>query len=129
MVNRVIRNRRTSSAFLAAALLAAVPTFGTAGGTCPGKKDGESTSTARAGAGLQIVLDENGNRVANPEKAAPAAGINLNKSTEGLVAEKMPNGAIKVDLKGRFRSASVATIGANGKVKTRCTTNVEGKNQ
>ena len=41
----------------------------------------------------------------------------LNTSSDGLVEEKMENGAVGLNLQGRFRTAPVATIDTDGKVQ------------
>lgn len=48
-----------------------------------------------------------------------ALGKTLNTSSEGLVEEKAANGAIGMDLQGRFRTAPVATIDAEGNIQVR----------
>ena len=45
----------------------------------------------------------------------------LSRSDEGLEAVKHPDGRVSVHLKGRFMSASVARINAEGGVETLCT--------
>jgi hypothetical protein len=45
----------------------------------------------------------------------------LSRSDEGLVSEFLPNGTVRVDLQGRFQNASVAHIGADGRIHTNCT--------
>lgn len=56
--------------------------------------------------------------------AAPDADIHgaLSTSTEGLreEASPVPGGGIVVDLRGRFRSAAVATVGEDGALKIPC---------
>lgn len=58
------------------------------------------------------------------EEAAAAMKMQIaelvNESTEGLVPVRHPNGALSLDLKGRFMSMSVVTIGPNGKPETSC---------
>lgn len=54
------------------------------------------------------------------EFKAPELELMLSRSTDGLVEEKLANGAVRVNLQGRFQSASVAHIDENGQVHTRC---------
>ena len=44
----------------------------------------------------------------------------LNRSTVGLVEVTHPDGHVSVDLQGRFQSASVARINADGQIETSC---------
>ena len=43
----------------------------------------------------------------------------LNTSSEGLVEEQLENGGTRIDLQGRFRTAPVAIIDADGEVQIR----------
>ncbi len=49
----------------------------------------------------------------------------LSRSTDGLVAVPLAGGGERVDLQGRFQSAAVAKIGADGKLVTDCVDSVE----
>lgn len=69
------------------------------------------------GSGLVINLDEHGNRIQAQPKGLPAAAA---KSNAGLVVENNPAGGIKIDLKGRFQTAVMATKGADGEVNVSC---------
>lgn len=44
----------------------------------------------------------------------------LSRSTEGLVFQRAPDGAVSVDLQGRFQNVSVARIDADGEIRTGC---------
>lgn len=48
-----------------------------------------------------------------------------NRSTEGLEMVSHDNGALSVDLSGRFLNVSLATINEDGTVSTRCTTSAK----
>jgi len=50
----------------------------------------------------------------------------LDRSTEGLAPVQHPDGAVSVDLQGRFRSATVARINDDGQLETTC---VDGQAQ
>jgi hypothetical protein len=65
------------------------------------------------------------------ELGAPPAGIQppglsaaeqqmLNRSDRGLQARTLPNGAVVVDLQGRFRSMAVATVRDGNKPVVQC---------
>jgi len=45
----------------------------------------------------------------------------LSRSTDGLEVITFPDGSQRVNLQGRFRAYSVATIGVDGRVRTACT--------
>jgi hypothetical protein len=47
-------------------------------------------------------------------EVARAAASELNESTEGLVEVRLPNGAVVVDLQGRFLSHATITVGPDG---------------
>lgn len=44
----------------------------------------------------------------------------MSTSHEGLTEEPLPGGGFKLDLRGRFQSATVATVGADGTVTWQC---------
>ena len=47
----------------------------------------------------------------------------LNKSTEGLVQEKHPDGSTSIDLQGRFRNVTLARVNADGTIERACVDN------
>ena len=51
---------------------------------------------------------------------AKALSSSLSRSTDGLVVQRMPNGARRVHLQGRFQSASVVRIDENGELDFNC---------
>jgi len=53
---------------------------------------------------------------ARPEPASPE----FSQSAVGLREEPAPGGGVMVDLQGRFQSAMVATVGADGSVRIEC---------
>lgn len=79
-----------------------------------------STSGLAAGrAGLVVEVDPPAGQGAST--AGPIAGdAALTRSTEGLVVERLPDGSRRVDLRGRFRSYSVASLAADGTIKLAC---------
>jgi hypothetical protein len=54
-----------------------------------------------------------------------AAGLKgmLNRSSQGLVAVKQPDGSTSMDLQGRFQNVAVARIADDGSVTTSCVDN------
>lgn len=96
--------------------------------TSPKTNDKESTKPAGT-AGFMVYLDEHGRPTAPPVgKAAevPVSGL-FSTSAAGLrqVPSVGPAGGVKVDLEGRFRTATVATTGPNGRIQLNCTTGEE----
>jgi hypothetical protein len=49
----------------------------------------------------------------------------FNKSTEGLVAVREPDGSLSMDLKGRFQNVTVARMNEDGTVSESCVDNPE----
>ena len=86
-----------------------------------------ATSTPAA-AGYVVHLDGTGKVITDPQ-AVSDAGFNaemaksINTSGDGLQQVTLPNGAVKMDLQGRFMDAAVATVDANGKVIVPCLSN------
>jgi hypothetical protein len=63
-----------------------------------------------------------------PEEAQKmAAGIQqlANQSTDGLVQKQRPNGAVSIDLQGRFQNVMLAKKEADGTVAQACVDNVD----
>lgn len=93
-------------------------------------KTGKPAAAAPGTASVRAVIDkETGQlRAPTPEESkemalrSSAARADLNESDEGLVEVVHPNGMISVDLQGRFMSHTVAKIGPDGKLITRCVT-------
>lgn len=96
--------------------------------TAPKAKDKETTKPAGT-AGLRVYLDEQGHPTAPPEgKAAEAAAPSaFSTSAAGLrqVPGTGPAGGVKVNLEGRFQSASVATTSPDGSIQLHCVTGKE----
>ena len=91
----------------------------------------EARSAGRPGnqpagtAAMRVALDpETGALVQAPADAgkalSPAVANMLSRSSEGLVEVHHPDGRVSVDLQGRFMSASLARITADGEVETTC---------
>ena len=80
-------------------------------------------------AGMVAQIDQDGNLVADPKlspEVQEALADMINTSSEGLVEQRLEDGTVIVDLQGRFQSAVVAHIGADGKLHTSCVSNVPG---
>ena len=76
--------------------------------------------------GLRISIDpETGDLLGMPRADALTRDASLreslSRSSAGLVPRVRPDGSVSVYLQGRFMSASVARIGADGEVQTLCT--------
>ena len=68
------------------------------------------------------MLSVNPTRVESSSKMLETA---LSRSSDGLVQETMPNGTVRMNLQGRFMSASVARLDAQGHVHTTCTEDLD----
>jgi hypothetical protein len=88
----------------------------------------EKSAAAPEGAsGLTIHIDPQTGAILSapgpssvPLQLSPQLRNALSTSHEGLVAvpSSVPGGGVKVDLQGRFRSPLIATVGADGRLKT-----------
>ena len=95
-----------AGAFLAASFApAAVAQAGSDGDA--GQRAAETTTPAPLPTREQILSD-------------PFLRNALSRSTEGLERVRRPDGAVKLDLQGRFQSISAARIGADGEVEIGC---------
>jgi hypothetical protein len=57
---------------------------------------------------------------AEAQQLADGLKTMLNKSTEGLVPEKHPDGSTSIDLQGRFQNVAVARVNADGTLEQSC---------
>ena len=57
---------------------------------------------------------------AEAQQLADGLKTMLNKSTEGLVQEKHPDGSTSIDLQGRFQNVAVARVNADGTLEQSC---------
>jgi hypothetical protein len=87
----------------------------------------EARSSGLVGAASRAYVDpETGDLTSVPPAGAPALELSeqeiemLSRSTEGLVQRRSANGAVTVDLGGRFRQLTVATIAADGTLEKHC---------
>jgi hypothetical protein len=123
MSDRSARRRPGSWGFLLpllglAVLIATLPTTPVADRPVP-----TNLQAGPGTAGLLIGLDPvSGTPIGMPEEtfSAKALAPMLDRSAEGLVEEVLPGGAVRLDLQGRFMSASVARVDQDG-VHTLCT--------
>lgn len=85
-----------------------------------------SAAAGTAEAGLRVYVDpQSGELVSQPVTAeqrhqAATADSMFNEDTSDLVPVQMADGSIMVDLKGRFQQATVATVQADGSIRTYC---------
>ena len=90
----------------------------------------DNSASAWPAAGMKVHIDPaTGNILPTPPQGAPAGALTLStsernafsKSSEGLVETPSsgPAGGSKVDLRGRFRSPLIATVGPDGKIEMR----------
>lgn len=78
-----------------------------------------------ARAGLVIEVDPPAGQPSSTGAASDlsrgiAGDAGLDRSTDGLVVQRLSDGSRRVDLQGRFRSYSVATIAADGSLRMAC---------
>ena len=77
-----------------------------------------------AGHDVQIDQETGQLKPLSPQEAQKIAeslkGM-LNKSTEGLVEVKNPDGSVSMDLQGRFQNVTLARTNADGTIETECT--------
>ncbi len=114
---------RTRAALLCAAtLLAATPAFAQ-----QAANHSQATEETPGTSGQQAASDQAGRiRAITPAEArALLASLipSISQSDAGLTAVRLSNGALAVDLQGRFESATLAKIGPDGTVEAECVTN------
>ena len=77
--------------------------------------------------GLRVYRDPVSGRLGPPPAGFRPPGLSiaeqqmLNRSDQGLRERTLPNGAVVVDLQGRFRSMTIATTGTESKPAVNCT--------
>ena len=91
---------------------------------------GNAGDDANANAsGQQVSVDAKSGKLRKPtpeEIAALASGMKLNDSSEGLKAKTVGNGAVVMDLEGRFETATIVKINPDGTLSTACVNNAKG---
>jgi hypothetical protein len=96
----------------------------------------QTSSTTRSAAGAigeaaqKVAVDPQDGQLRDltPEEARALVSSltrSLAESDAGLVKTVLPSGAVKVDLKGRFESATLAKVGPDGTVASECVTTIE----
>lgn len=85
----------------------------------------EKSAAPAASGGLRAYLDPaTGRLIDQPPFGEPTLELSdealYRFSTDhfGLIEERLPDGTLKVDLKGRFRAGTVATVDEDGDVQT-----------
>jgi hypothetical protein len=84
---------------------------------------GKYVTVKVAGRDVQVDPQTGQLKPMSPEEAQKLAdGLKrmLNKSTEGLVAERHADGSVSMDLKGRFQHVAVARRNADGAIEQAC---------
>jgi len=91
-----------------------------------------SAPATSGGAALRVHVDpETGEIVPVPVTGLDKAELDrqmkesLNRSSEGLQQVHHPDGRVSMDLQGRYRSLSVATVDSNGQYRAGCVTNAQ----
>jgi len=84
----------------------------------------EAKAATPAAGGMIVSIDQRRGGLEESPKLSPEMQEALARlvitSAEGLVEEKRADGTVVVDLQGRFRAATVVTIGPDGKPRTSC---------
>ena len=92
-----------------------------------------SSGPPGAAAGYWVYVDpQTGERSASAPAdaaAAMAADPAFSTSAQGLVERPAPGGGTVVDLQGRFKNATVFTIGPDGKASVDCAHPVAGRSE
>ena len=91
----------------------------------PGPTGGIDHATVHGQSGMRVALDTETGTLGLPspeEQKVLDAELEemLSRSTDGLQRQVLPDGTVRVNLQGRFQSASIATIDAQGHVHTSC---------
>lgn len=113
---------------LFAALFSVLLVFGAMAGEGDEKKKTEKKQdVAPAAAGMVYTTQEaRGPNGELPTELREALSEMVNTSSEGLTEVQLEDGTVMVDLKGRFQSAMVVSIGEDGKLKSGCYSSVPG---
>jgi hypothetical protein len=121
--------KRSPIGFLLAGFLFALTAILAYSSTSPRTEEMASPEAAPvASAGQVVTLDpETGPEGAHlPTELQQALGEALSRSSEGLVHYRHPSGAVGVNTGGRFRTATVATIGEDGEPVVTCVSSADG---
>lgn len=128
MMRKFKNNRLSPRAIMALFFFLALP-------NAPGWTDdsehpiaiGAAAATPIETSGLRGYRDPQSGRFGAPPARVTPPGLSiaeqqqLNRSDRGLRARSLPNGAVAIDLQGRFRSMAVAATDASGKPAVNCT--------
>ncbi len=84
-----------------------------------------SPQAAPGQAGMRAYIDPETGMLGPPtaDQAALAGQDVIIDSGEGLVEERLPNGAVKMDLQGQFQEYAIMQLDANGHLVMRCIPN------
>ena len=117
------RVRIASKAASATQPVAAAPT--TAQVSTSGRAAATSSKAEPGQAGMRAYIDPETGTFGPPtaEQAALAGQDIIVDSGEGLVEERMPNGAVKIDLQGQFQDYVVVRLDASGHRIVSCVKN------
>jgi hypothetical protein len=87
-------------------------------GSLPARAE-EAPSGRAPAAGMRAYADPRTGALvpAPPPGHTPQPSPAFSRSSAGLVETRSPNGGVMVDLRGRFQSPLVATVGPDGRVR------------
>jgi hypothetical protein len=86
-----------------------------------------STEMPAHASGMRVYRDPATGKIGPPPAGFQPPGLSiaeehmLNRTGHGLRERTLPNGAVAVDLQGRFRNMTIATTDAEGKAAVNCT--------
>ena len=81
--------------------------------------------TAWLSAMASIALSWAGVAGASESSVGAQTAAALNRSTEGLIEHRMPDGTVHMHLAGRFRHATFARVDESGRVVSTCTADLD----
>ena len=117
----------------AATLLAGVPAFAQHAAQNDATSAAKAADLSDVSAGQKAAVDQTGKlRELTPSEARELVASllgPLSQSDAGLTAVRLPNGVLALDLDGRFESATLAKIAADGTVQAECVTSVDEAEQ
>lgn len=118
-------SRRSLAVAFATAIGLAVPGFAGAQHAAKSKAPQHADEAPAAGAGAAIDRDSGELRAPTREELqelAAAARAYVSQSTEGLARRVRSDGAVGVDLEGRFQSIAIARRAPDGSAEVECAT-------
>jgi hypothetical protein len=93
----------------------------------PTQQPTDQKATVAATAGMVYTTDQSrGPNGELPAEIVQALNSTINTSSDGLSEQHLADGAVMVDLQGRFQSALVMTVDDKGQLKSSCHSTAPG---